>query len=120
MRRARARTLKRAKGEDQEGRAPGARILSPSNRKGQGQEAGREWLQEDSPAVGSRIVSFGWAGWWCEYMEGCQGGRALGQLPRRQGSGQGPVILGVLSKKQHHPPRVLEVGDPRVSRNMKG
>lgn len=34
----------------------------PPNRKGQDQEAGGEWLQEDSPAVGSGIVSFGWAG----------------------------------------------------------
>jgi hypothetical protein len=59
---ARARTLRRAGGEEQEGRALGARILSPPNRKGQGQEAGGEWLQEDSSAVGSGIVSFGWAG----------------------------------------------------------
>lgn len=52
------------------------RILSPPNRKGQGQEAEGEWQQEDSPAVGSGIVSFGWAGRLAVvYVEGCQGGR---------------------------------------------
>lgn len=92
---ARARTLKRAGGEDREGRTLGARILSPPNRKGQGQEAGGEWLQEDSPAVGSELSPSGGR---------ADGGVSMWRAAKEAGLWTRPVMLGILGEKQYRHP----------------